>query len=82
MLGLILNLINFKLSIEMGLATKMMMSMSGKEIFILVRGDELVLKSFAEKLQYLMEVSIGSSDLISLQPCDRRMIPFRYIQHN
>lgn len=41
-----------------------------------------MLKQIAESLKYHMEVSIGSSDLISLQPCDKRLIPFRYIQHS
>jgi hypothetical protein len=58
----------------------MMMSLSGQEIYMLVRGEDIVLKKFAEK--YLMELSVGSSDLISLQPCDWRLIPFRYIKHD
>jgi len=47
-----LNLILYKLTFQIGLETKMMMSMNGLNIFILVRGNDYVLKQLAESSRY------------------------------
>ena len=68
-----------KLGFHLGLHTKQIMSSNNKYFYRLVCADDEDLKNEAESTNYSLELEIGEIDLISLEPCDERLRPFRLL---
>ena len=58
------------------------MSPNGNHIYIVCKADEVDLQRVAENELYTMQLALGVTDLSSLEPCDRRLIPLRKIRPN
>lgn len=53
------------------------MSLDGNYIYIVIKADESMLKRVAEEIEYTMQLSIGLTDLASLEPWDSYFRPLR-----
>ena len=74
-LTLIRNVVQAKLSLHVGLKTRLLLSSTGEFIYMLVLADELDLQNEAERVNYFMQMELGASDLDSLEPCDTNLRP-------
>lgn len=59
------------------LDTLCLLSKSGEFIYVLLTADEQLLRDWAEKIEYEMQLEIGQSDPLSLEPCDYKLRPLR-----
>ncbi len=75
--SLIINVMLYKFSAVLSLDCKIMMSVSGKILYLCLRSDIKDLKDVAEESGYNIQLAIGATDLLSLEPVDKNMIPFR-----
>jgi hypothetical protein len=76
---LIRNIAIFKLNKVLHLKTAMVLSENGDQIFVLINVDDSLLKDEAERTEFLLQLEIGATDLLSLEPCDKRWRPYRFI---
>ena len=76
---LIRNVILVKLTRHLGLNARLLLSFSGKKIFIVIFADEADLKTEAERDDYSLQLEVGITDLPSLEPCDDKLRPFRLL---
>lgn len=53
------------------------MSTSGKHLYMALRSDIKDLKHVAEDCAYNVQLAIGATDLLSLEPVDKNMVPYR-----
>lgn len=65
---LIFNIFLHKINVGLSLESRTLMSVSGDNIYIVVRADEGDLKKTAETSKYTMQLAIGLTDLTSLEP--------------
>jgi len=75
--SLILNILMYKFSVKLSLDTKLMISDNGKFIYLIIRSDVKDLKTIAEESGYNLQLAIGATDLLSLEPVDKNSIPYR-----
>ena len=78
--SLILNILIYKFMHHLSLDCKLIMKRDGKSILILIRADEKDLKRVAEYEKYLFQLSVGSTDASSLEPCDEMLVPYRLLR--
>ncbi|EGR33655.1 hypothetical protein IMG5_047010 [Ichthyophthirius multifiliis] len=57
--------------------TRSFLSNDGKEIFILIKGNEQIFKKEAKSSGLTKQLELGYSDLFSLEPCDKLYRPMR-----
>lgn len=57
-----------------------MLSEKGDYIYVLCNFEEDILKEEAERLEFEMQMEVGSSDLLSLEPCDKKWRPYRFVK--
>ena len=62
---------------NLGFNAKLLMSSSGKTIYMLLKSKEEIIKFWAEKLKSNAEYEMGKSDLSSLEPCDKLLLRYR-----
>ena len=72
----IINILIYKFSAKLSLDTTLIMSKSGKFLYLVIRSDIKDLKGQAEKIGFNVQMGIGATDLISLEPVDDKGIPF------
>jgi hypothetical protein len=72
-----LNVLLYKLNVGLSLSSTLLMSLSGDYIYVCIKPDEQDLKRTAETSETTMQLSIGVTDLTSLEPCDKYYRPFR-----
>lgn len=77
---LLLNLVMYQLAVLASLDARLFMSISGKSIYVAVKADQTDLERMAESVGYEMQLSIGGSDLVSLEPCNGQLYPMRFIE--
>lgn len=77
---LIRNVIQTKLSLHVGLKTKLMLSPSGEFIYMLLLADELDLQNEAERINYYLQMELGAADMESLEPCDLNLRPLNEVR--
>lgn len=73
---LMMNVIQRKLSVGLGLHTKAMLSSDGKNVFLLIASDEEDIMIAAEKFEQNVQMELGWCDLYSMQPCDAQFYPY------
>ncbi len=57
--------------------TLSLLSKSGEFIYILLNADDNNLRDQAEKINYQLQLEVGETDPISLEPCDKKYRPYR-----
>ncbi len=77
---LFINIMMYRLTKYMSLDCKLVMSANGKFIYLVTKADPQDLARIAEEEKYTMQLAIGATDLSSLEPCDKNMIPLRKIK--
>lgn len=55
------------------------MSGDGDNIFVLCHFEEEVLREEAERMEFEIQMEVGSTDLFSLEPCDSKWRPYRLV---
>lgn len=78
-LTLLRNISLFKLSKVLHLQTASLFSEDGSKIYVLIHADEDLLRDHADWIEYELQFEIGSTDLLSLEPCDDNLRPYRLI---
>lgn len=76
---LIMNITAFYLSHLQSLDCWYFISMTGKSIYLAIKSDTSDLKWFANNIGYTLQFSIGGTDLISLEPCNKNLYPLRFL---
>ena len=74
---LVLNIFLRKLNVDLSLEAEQLLSLDGNSIYYLLKADLKDLKKIAEESQYSMQLAIGFTDLLSLEPCDKYLRPLR-----
>ena len=64
----------------LGFDSVLLLSKTGKYIFLLIRSDDKDLKKLAQQQEYKLWLEIGSSDATSLEPCDSLLWPLSKIK--
>lgn len=77
---LIRNIVQTKLSLHVGLKTKLLLSKDGRYIYMLVSADEQDLANEAQRTNYNLQLEIAASDVASLEPCDEKMRLLRLLK--
>jgi hypothetical protein len=77
---LIRNIILIKLSCNLRIHTKQLLSANGKYIYILLYIEESELEKEAERIEYNLQLELGMTDLASLEPCDELLRPFSVLE--
>jgi len=72
----------YKLTKVLKLETLSLLSKTGEFIYVLISAEEDLLKDWAEKTEYQLQLEIGESDPLSLEPCDYKWRPFRLSNSN
>jgi len=75
--SLIRNICIYKLTKVLKLDTLSILSKTGEFIYVLVNADEELIKDWAEKTEYQLQIEMGLSDPMSLEPCDYKWRPLR-----
>lgn len=70
---LVLNIMLFYFCHLASIDCKLYMSMSGNNIYLAMKCDEWDLARAAEQTRYLMQFSVGGTDLMSLEPCNSKL---------
>lgn len=76
---LIRNITLYKLTKVLHFKTFTLLSQGGEYIYVLIHANDDILKNEADWQEYHLQFEIGNTDLISLEPCESKMIPFRSI---
>ena len=79
-LTLVRNIVMYKLNKVLHIQTVNILSDNGEFIYVLLHVDDETLKDEAERIEFPLQFEIGSTDLISLEPCDENFRPFRFIK--
>jgi hypothetical protein len=79
-MSLIRNISLYKINSILGLKSLSLLSENGESIFVLIHADENQLKKEAERIEFPLQFEIGITDLISLEPCDRKWHPYRFVK--
>lgn len=77
---LIRNIVQTKLSLHVGLKTKLLLSENGQYVYMLVTADEQDLANEAQRTNYNLQLEIAASDVASLEPCDEKMRLLRLLK--
>lgn len=77
---LIRNIILIKLSYNLRIHTKQLLSANGRNIYILLYIEEYELQQEAERIEYNLQLELGMTDLASLEPCDDLFRPFSVLE--
>jgi len=54
----------------------------GDQIYVLLSIDDNSLKKEAEQSEYPLQFQVGSTDLISMEPTNDKLVPLRYCNLN
>lgn len=77
---LFLNAIIYRLNKVLGFETLLLMSKSGKSLYLCIKASYGDLKVHAQIQQYSLTLDIGYSDIASLEPCDQYLNPLSKVR--
>lgn len=77
---LIRNVVMVKLTLHCGINARQMLNKSGKKIYIVLFAEEAELQTEAERGDYNMQLELGITDLPSMEPCDKKLRPYRLLK--
>jgi hypothetical protein len=80
-LTVIRNICIYKITRVLNLRTFSLLSETGEYIYLLIHAEDDVLKYWAKHMEYKLQFEVGVTDLISLEPCDSKMRPYRFIKY-
>jgi hypothetical protein len=81
-LTLLRNISMFKLTKVLHLQTAALFSEDGEKIYMLIHADEELLRDHADWIEYELQFEIGSTDVLSLEPCDDKLRPYRLMNED
>jgi hypothetical protein len=65
---LVINIFLYRINVGLSLESQTVMSINGDYIYIVVKADDQDLRRIAEENNYTMQLTIGLTDLTSLEP--------------